>query len=120
VRVSIGGECVRVVLTSAFGTAPLAIGGAHIALREKESAIVPASDRVLTFSGKTTLTIPAGALIVSDPVSLTVPASADVAISRCLGAVRTDSPPRRVAEFGPTSFIPMTIQRGPVIGRAPT
>lgn len=80
VRVSIGGDRVRVVLTNAFGTAPLVIGAAHIALREKESAIVPASDRVLTFSGKTALTIPAGALIVSDPVSLTVPAYADVAI----------------------------------------
>lgn len=80
VRASIGGDRVRVVLTNAFGTAPLVVGAAHIALREKESAIVPASDRVLTFSGKTALTIPAGALIVSDPVSLTVPAFADLAI----------------------------------------
>ena len=80
VRASIGGDRVRVVLTNAFGTAPLVVGAAHIALRERESAIVPASDRVLTFSGKTALTIPAGALIVSDPVSLTVPAFADLAI----------------------------------------
>ena len=80
VRVTIGGDRVRVVLTNAFGTTPLVVGGAHLALREKESAIVPASDRVLTFSGKRALTIPVGALIVSDPVSLTVPAFADVAI----------------------------------------
>src|SRR4051794_39393474 len=39
VRSSIGGRRVRVVLSNAFGTAPLKIGGAHIALRDKESAI---------------------------------------------------------------------------------
>src|SRR5215471_14354136 len=33
VHTSIGGDRVRVVLTNAFGTAPLALGGAHVALR---------------------------------------------------------------------------------------
>ena len=80
VHVSAGGDRVRVVLTNAFGTAPLVVGAAHIALREKDSAIVAASDRVLTFSGKSAPTIPAGASLVSNPVSLTVPAFADVAI----------------------------------------
>jgi lysophospholipase L1-like esterase len=80
VHVSLGGTRVRVVLTNSFGTAPLAIGAAHVALRDKDAAIVPQSDRPLTFSGSPTTTIPAGAMIVSDPVTLSVPALADLAI----------------------------------------
>jgi lysophospholipase L1-like esterase len=80
VHTSIGGERVRVVLTNAFGTAPLAVGAAHVALRGQDAAIAAGSDRPLTFAGSSATTIPAGAVIVSDPVSLTVPAFADLAI----------------------------------------
>jgi lysophospholipase L1-like esterase len=80
VHTSIGGQRVRVVLTNAFGTRPLAIGGAHVALREKGGAIVAGSNRPLTFSGAQTATIPPGALLVSDGVNLAVPALGDVAI----------------------------------------
>src|ERR1700684_4376808 len=48
---SIGGRRVRIELSNAFGSTPLVIGAAHIALRDKESAIVPASDRALLFGG---------------------------------------------------------------------
>ncbi len=80
VRVSLGGERVRVVLSNAFGTAPLTIGAAHLALRAAESAIVPASDRELTFSGRPGMTIPAGSVAFSDPVEVDVPGRADLAI----------------------------------------
>ena len=80
VRTSIGGRRVRVVLSNAFGTTPLTIGAAHLALRDKDSAIVTASDRALTFSGRPTMTIPAGAAWVSDPVDLTVSPMSDLAI----------------------------------------
>src|SRR5713226_275226 len=80
VRISIGGSPIRIVLSNIFGTAPLPVGAAHIALRDKDSAIVPQSDRAVSFSGSPTVTIPAGALIVSDPVDLAVPALGDVAI----------------------------------------
>lgn len=80
-RTSIGGRRVVVHLSNTFGTAPLRIGAAHIALRDKESAIVAGSDRALTFSGKPSFTIPAGAEIASDPVDLEVPKLADVAVS---------------------------------------
>jgi lysophospholipase L1-like esterase len=80
VRTSIGGDRVRVVLTNTFGTAPLAIGAARISLRDKEAAIVPKSDRVLTFGGTATVSIPAGAAMVSDPVSLAVPPLSDLAV----------------------------------------
>src|SRR5262245_22043411 len=80
VHVSLGGSRVRVVLSNAFGTTPLAVGAASVALRQKDSAIVAGSNRPLTFSGSATTAIAAGAIAVSDPVSLTVPALADVAV----------------------------------------
>jgi lysophospholipase L1-like esterase len=80
VRTSLGGERVRVVLSNAFGTAPLTVGAAHIALRATEAAIVPASDRALAFSGRAGVTIPAGAVVFSDAVDFDLPARADLAI----------------------------------------
>ena len=80
VHISLGGERVRVVLTNAFGTAPLDVGAAHVALRDKGAAIIPGSGRVLTFGGSRTTRIPAGAVVVSDPEALTVPSLTDLAI----------------------------------------
>ena len=80
VHVSLGGSRVRVVLSNAFGTSPLAVGGASVALRQKDSAAVAGSIRPLTFSGSPATMVPAGATVISDPVSLTVPALADVVI----------------------------------------
>jgi lysophospholipase L1-like esterase len=81
VHTSIGGRRVRVQLSNAFGTGPLMVGAAHIAIRGKDSAIVSGSDRALSFSGKPSFSIPPGALIVSDPVDLDVPKMGDLAIS---------------------------------------
>ena len=80
VHTSIGGSKVRVVLSNAFGTAPVQIGGASIALRDKESSIQPATSKTLLFDGAPTGTILAGATLVSDPVDLTLAPLADVAI----------------------------------------
>ncbi len=51
------------------------------ALADKGSAIVPGSDRALTFGGSPTVTIPPGAPVLSDPVELTVPPLGSLAIS---------------------------------------
>jgi lysophospholipase L1-like esterase len=84
VHVSLGGSRVRVVFSNAFGTAPLAIGAAHVALRAKDAAIVPGSGRPLTFGGRAASQVPPGAVLVSDPVTLAVPAFADLAIDAYL------------------------------------
>jgi lysophospholipase L1-like esterase len=81
VRSSIGGRRVVVHLSNAYGSGPLRIGAAHIALREKDSAIVAGSDRVLTFGGNPSFTIPVGAEIASDPVDLDLPKLRDIAVS---------------------------------------
>ena len=80
VHVSAGGARTRVVLSNAFGTEPLSVGAAQVALREKDSRIVPGSNRPLTFGGRASVTIPAGAVMFSDAVSLTVPPMSDLAI----------------------------------------
>jgi lysophospholipase L1-like esterase len=81
VHTSLGGRRARVTLSNAYGNAPLKIGTAHIALRSKEAAIVPASDRMLMFNGKSAVTIPQGAQMISDPVDLEIPQLGDVAVS---------------------------------------
>src|ERR1700732_4385243 len=78
---SIGGHAVRVRLSNAYGSQPLIIGAAHIALRGTGATIVEGSDRTLTFGEAPSTTIWAGALAVSDPVHLDVPALGDLAVS---------------------------------------
>jgi lysophospholipase L1-like esterase len=80
VRTSIGGAKMRVVLTNAYGTGPVTVGAAHIALRDAQGSIQTASGRPLTFSGQPTMTIPANAVVYSDAVTLTVAPMADLAI----------------------------------------
>jgi lysophospholipase L1-like esterase len=72
VRASIGGKQVRVVLSNEYGTQPLLIGAAHVALADKGAAIVAGSDRKLTFGGKNSIEIPPGAPAISDPIALDV------------------------------------------------
>ncbi|HEX5110627.1 MAG TPA: SGNH/GDSL hydrolase family protein [Vicinamibacterales bacterium] len=87
---SLGGNRIRVVLSNVFGTAPLKIGAAHVALREcadskagctrsSDTAIAGAA-KSLTVNGSAAFTILAGASLVSDPIDLTVPALADVVV----------------------------------------
>ena len=80
VHISIGGQRVRLRL-STFGADALVIEAAHIALSAGDSTIVAGSDRALTFGGKTSIVIPPGAPVVSDPVELTVPDLANLAVS---------------------------------------
>jgi len=81
VRASLGGDTLRVRLSNACGSRPLAVGAARIGLRDAGPNIVPGSDRQVTFGGVDTATIAAGALLVSDPVSLPLPPLGDLAIS---------------------------------------
>jgi len=55
-RVSIGGNRVRVVLSNEYGSRPLVIGAAHVALAGSNAAIVADSDRALTFDGRSSVT----------------------------------------------------------------
>jgi lysophospholipase L1-like esterase len=80
VHISTGGQRVRLRL-STFGASALVVGAAHIALSAGASGIVAGSDRALTFGGETSIVIPPGAPVVSDPVELTVSDLATLAVS---------------------------------------
>ncbi len=80
VHISIGGQRVRLRLYT-FGASALPVDAAHIALSAGGSSIVAGSDRALTFGGKTSIVIPPGAPVVSDPVELTVSDLANLAVS---------------------------------------
>jgi lysophospholipase L1-like esterase len=81
VHTSTGGKKIRIKISNTYDDKPLLIGAAHIALRTSAADIDPASDRALMFHGHRSVKIPAGALVVSDPVELEVPALSDLAVS---------------------------------------
>ena len=116
----------RVALSNAFGTAPLTVGAAHIALRDKDSAIVSSSARTLTFSGRKTMAIPSGAMLISDPVDLAVPAMGDLAIDLYLpGDTNTPSPLTTFTSALQTSYISETGNHAgassfPVVAKTPS
>jgi lysophospholipase L1-like esterase len=80
-RVSIGGERLRVRISNAYGNRPLAIGAATVALRDKGPAIVAGKSRKLTFGGRDSAVIAAGAVAYSDAVDVSVAPLADLAVS---------------------------------------
>jgi lysophospholipase L1-like esterase len=81
VRTSVGGERLRLTLSNAAGAPSTKIGAVHVALRARDSAIVPGTDRSVTFGGRQSFTIEPGALAVSDAVELAVPALTELAVS---------------------------------------
>ena len=81
VHISLGGSAVRVQLTNEFGTEPLTVGAAHIAVSAGGGSIQSGSDHALTFNGKPTAEIPAGAFILSDPVTMQAASLSDLTVS---------------------------------------
>lgn len=82
VRVTLGGNKVRVRLSNEFGDGPLRIGAAHVALAGEGTTIQVGSARALTFSGGSKeVIIPEHTFVYSDPVDLVVAPLASLAIS---------------------------------------
>ena len=80
VRTSVGGSRVRVVLSNAFGTSPVAIGAADIAPRSSEASIAASAARPITFGGSPTATVLPGAVLVSDPIEMAVAPLSDLVV----------------------------------------
>ena len=109
VRTSVGGSRLRVVLSNRFGTAPITIGAAYVALRAKDDALQGTQGRALTFSGRSTVTIPASAIVYSDPVALPAPPLADLAIDLYLpGTTNAPAPLTMHGSSFQTSYISET------------
>jgi uncharacterized protein YbjT (DUF2867 family) len=71
VHATVGGNQLRIRLSNAYGTQPLLIGDAHVAVSACAllPTIVAGTDQALTFGGQSTITIPVRAVILSDPVN---------------------------------------------------
>lgn len=69
-RTSIGGERLRLVISNAYGRAPLKVGAVHVALEGSGQGMHA------TFHGAKEILVAAGAKAVSDPLALPTPAGA--------------------------------------------
>ena len=68
VHLSLGGDKVRIRLSNEFGTRPVLIGAASVAVAGQGSGIAAQSLRPLTFGGAKSFVLPPGAPVVSDAV----------------------------------------------------
>lgn len=83
VHLSLGGKAIRLKISNEASETPLTIGSVHAALSAGvgTGSTKPGTDRAVTFGGAESVMVPAGAVIVSDPVAMPVEAFADVAVS---------------------------------------
>jgi lysophospholipase L1-like esterase len=78
---SVGGDQVRVRLTNSFGTTPLTVGSASVAVADTGAQAKAGTLRALTFGGARGVTVNPGAEALSDPVPMAVPALQDLLVS---------------------------------------
>lgn len=81
VRLSLGGNRIRIRLSNRFGTDSLVVGAVHVALHGTGAGTLPGTDRTVTFSDASSVTIPPGAQAVSDQIALDVKALDEIAVS---------------------------------------
>nr|WP_206444255.1 SGNH/GDSL hydrolase family protein [Nocardioides sp. KC13] len=81
VHTSLGGSGVRVSLSNAFGDRPVTFTSVHVGVAGEGAAVVPGTNRPLTFSGADEVTVAPGTEVLSDPVDATVPADTTLAVS---------------------------------------
>ncbi len=81
VFLSMGGDAVRVRISNAFGSAPLEVGSASVAVAAFAGAAVPGTMHELQFNGQKSITIAAGDEAFSDPVDMEVAALQELDIS---------------------------------------
>ncbi len=81
VRVSVGGDQIRICLSNEYGSEPLRVGAVSVAVPRGPTGVQPGSVRKVTFASADAATIPAGAPMLSDPVAFPVVAGAEISIS---------------------------------------
>ena len=81
IRLSAGGAALRIRFSNAYGTEPLEIGAARVALLDDAGKEVPGTSRTLRFGGSDKALIEKGAPIVSDTIALGVKPLSRLSIS---------------------------------------
>jgi lysophospholipase L1-like esterase len=88
VHVSVGGRFVRIRFSNAFGGAALPITRVAVALpaggQAGVGAIEPGTSHPVTFDGRTSVVVPVGAQVVSDPLDLRLPARSNLTVTTYL------------------------------------
>jgi len=105
IHVSIGGGHLRVRFSNAFGATALSLTSVHVAVPVPGGAIKPDTDKPLTFNGQPAVSIPAGALIVSDPIDFKIAPLSDLAVTLHADTVPdgiTGHPGSRATSYLPT------------------
>jgi lysophospholipase L1-like esterase len=64
------GRQARLRLSNVFGTRPVTFDGVHVGLQMGGPALVPGTNRPVSFGGKDSVTVPPGMSVWSDPVPL--------------------------------------------------
>jgi lysophospholipase L1-like esterase len=78
---SVGGQAARIQLSNRFGTQPVTFNQVDVGISAGGAAVVPGTNHAVSFGGKMSITVAAGAAAVSDPVRMAVPAETDLAVS---------------------------------------
>jgi lysophospholipase L1-like esterase len=81
VHTSVAGSDVRLRLSNAFGTVPVTFDAVDVGLQSSGAALVAGSNRAVTFGGSSSVTVPVGQDVLSDPVSETVAAQVNLSVS---------------------------------------
>jgi lysophospholipase L1-like esterase len=87
----LGGSKIRVQFSNLFGSGPLTIKAAHVALCKVtpvvDSTIDASTDKELTFSGSPSVTIAKGQEVWSDPLDFAAPSQSNITITTAFGSV---------------------------------
>jgi lysophospholipase L1-like esterase len=87
VRLTAGGDRLRIRLSNAYGTSPLRIAGATVGRTAAGAAVQPGSVRRLAFDGAPQAVVPAHGELASDPAELSLAAGESLTVTLHLDAV---------------------------------
>ena len=80
-RVAVGGRSIEIQLSNTWSLTPTTFDAITVGVQQSGAAVVPGSMVPVTFAGHPSVTIPAGARVMSDPIALQVHAGENLAIS---------------------------------------
>lgn len=81
VRVAVAGKRIRLRLSNEDGSEALTLGAVHVGAAGPDGSVIAGTDHVVTFDGKSAVTMPASAPLLSDPIDLKVDALEKLVIS---------------------------------------
>jgi lysophospholipase L1-like esterase len=80
VYTSVGGSEVQIRLSNTFGSGPVEIGASSLGVVLDGAQLAPGTSHAMMFGGHTSVTIPAGAQVLSDPIHMRVPRLTELAV----------------------------------------